>query len=689
MPITPAPAFTRARATRIILGTIMYSTALASTALSAELALKRTILGAGGVGYFEYVAEVNGDETIAWRARIDQVDDILKSMVVMDEAGPAVVTLPGKASLQTAFASLPFNEGDVERLPSLIAALQGAEISVEAPRKLSGRIVNAVTETVKDKDDMTVSERTRVSLIADGKIEQFILEQAEGLTFSDKTLGDQVNAALSAVRSNRDRSGRDIAIRLAKGGKRIIRVGIVTEAPVWKAAYRLSLPKKGESKGRLQGWVVLENMTGNPWKDVTVTLSAASPVTFRQSLYEPYYVARPELAPPVSRTAMPRMDHGQMTLEQQAPVAAAVPMDGLRRPRLQTANGAKVFKESMDEATSYEASPALGSLANTSESTENVAGSSFTLSAPVSVGAGESMTMPFTDLPIEAESIAWFQAGIAGRNAWHAVSVKNGGDVTLPAGSVTLYEDTKDGPLFSGEAQLAILPAGENRLLGFGADQKVTVGKESEQTGRLVGMKAVKGIVTIEKQLRWTTKYRIKNTSDQPRRIVLEHARNSGWQLQEPAKDKATLAGDAYRIQFDVPANETKTQVVTLERPIQQSIAIDQLTTDWIGEFLSAPEIDDATRAKFAPVASLVSHKADLDSRIESMNGQKQSIVEDQGRLRENLRAVPNGSDLARLYSQKLLDQEKNLDKLETEIAKAKSDLNTARNALAEAVAKL
>ena len=75
----------------------------------------------------------------------------------------------------------------------------------------------------------------------------------------------------------------------------------------------------------------------------------------------------------------------------------------------------------------------------------------------------------------QAEETAWIQSGFAAHNPWHAVSLANSGDVTLPAGSVTLYETTPAGPLFAGEAQLNIVPPAQKRLIAFGKDQKVRV----------------------------------------------------------------------------------------------------------------------------------------------------------------------------------------------------------------------
>ena len=47
-----------------------------------ELALKRVMLSTGGVGYFEYEATVTGDATLSLPVRLDQVDDVLKSVIV-------------------------------------------------------------------------------------------------------------------------------------------------------------------------------------------------------------------------------------------------------------------------------------------------------------------------------------------------------------------------------------------------------------------------------------------------------------------------------------------------------------------------------------------------------------------------------------------------------------------------------
>jgi hypothetical protein len=674
-----------------ILVLLMASTMLTGTAQAAELVLKRAVLGTGGVGYFEYAAEVTGKDTLTLRARLDQVDDILKSVLILDPAGTASATLPGKAGADETFASLPFAKSDLDSMPALMSALKGAEIKLTGPRSISGRIASVQSETVIGKDGGTMT-RTRVSVFTGSSVEQFILEEAEGLQFTDARLGEQVESALKALRTAQDRSGRDISIQLAEGGKRTVRIGYVAEAPVWKAAYRLTLPKANEDKARLQGWVVLENMTGNPWKDVAVTLSSASPVTFRQALYDPYYVARQTIAPPVSRTALPRTDTGQQAAGQAmaaggaaeydlapiAPAPAAAPSPRLRKSVSQDA--LTMHRGSGDLDLSQAQEPG-------SSAEENAAGASFALSLPVSVGAGDSLTIPFVDLQVPSQAVAWYQGG--SRNPLQALTLKNDGATSLPAGSATIYEATDAGPLFSGESQFPLLPAGDFRLLGFGSDQKVLVDSESGSASAITRIKVVDGTLQIESRLRQITTYRVKNGSPDLRHMVVEQPRVADWALVEPKPEEATIAGQSYRLRFDVEANQSKQYKVVLERPMVEAIAIADVSSQRIEALMVAPGIDAETKARLSIVAEAAKASDEAQAEVTRLEDQREGITQDQDRLRQNLSAAPQGSDLARLYSQKMLAQEKALDQLDNAIKGARAKYEEARKVLGDKVRAL
>src|SRR3954464_12087746 len=123
--------------------------ATATPAAAATLALKRVVLSSGGVGYFEYEAPVEGEATVTLDVPLDQVDDVLKSLVVYDSGGTVgEVTLPGREPLARGFADLPFDPAALNSAVDLLNALQGSEIRIVGPRSLGGRLVHVDQETV-------------------------------------------------------------------------------------------------------------------------------------------------------------------------------------------------------------------------------------------------------------------------------------------------------------------------------------------------------------------------------------------------------------------------------------------------------------------------------------------------------------------------------------------------------------
>ena len=115
------------------------------------------LLSTGGVGLYEYEAEVEGDATVELKAPLDQVDDILKSLVVFDDhGGVGGLDLAERASrCRRRSAPCRSPPQDLQSTPQLLTALRGAEVEVGGPRALKGRIV-AVAEEARGQPDGAV-----------------------------------------------------------------------------------------------------------------------------------------------------------------------------------------------------------------------------------------------------------------------------------------------------------------------------------------------------------------------------------------------------------------------------------------------------------------------------------------------------------------------------------------------------
>ena len=158
-----------------------------------------------------------------------------------------------------------------------------------------------------------------MTLLTDSGLQQFILEDAENLQFADAALRDKVGQALLAIQSNRAKDARTLELAARGQGRRTVRVAYIVEAPVWKASYRLTLPADPAARrsAALQGWATVENLSGQDWKDVELTLVSGRPVAFHQALYEAYYVTRPEVPVEVAGRLMPDIDRGGVAVPSQ------------------------------------------------------------------------------------------------------------------------------------------------------------------------------------------------------------------------------------------------------------------------------------------------------------------------------------------------------------------------------------
>src|SRR3954447_26326738 len=208
--------------TTALIGTSVFA-ALPSAA--APLALKRVVLSSGGGGYFEYEAPVEGDATVTLDVPLDQVDDVLKSLVVYDSAGTVgEITLPGREPLARSFADLPFDPAVLNSAVDLLNALQGSDIRIVGPRSLSGRLVHVDPESVSGPGGVAET-RTRVSVMTPAGLQQAVLQDVEAIAFADPELQRQVNAALTRIAAYRLSGQRRLSVRTRGGGARMLRLG--------------------------------------------------------------------------------------------------------------------------------------------------------------------------------------------------------------------------------------------------------------------------------------------------------------------------------------------------------------------------------------------------------------------------------------------------------------------------------
>jgi hypothetical protein len=666
-------------------GTVMTSGAAAMAQTPDDLQLKRVLLSTGGVGYFEYEATITGDQTLSLQVRLDQVNDVLKSIVVYDDRGGiGEISLPGREPLEEVFREMPFGPGALASPVDLLNALRGAEVEAAGVRSLSGRLIAVTAETAQLPNNGGTVTQHRVSLLTEAGVRQLILEEADTLRFVDPALQAQVDEALAALAQHNERDRRVVSIRTFGEGERTVRVAYVVEAPLWKSTYRLTLSDDPAAKtAELQGWAVLENLSGEDWEGVDLTIVSGNPVTFQQALYQAYYVDRPEVPVEVLGRVMPRVDTGavrQRVLEMEARRAEGGAAYDQAPPMPMAMAEAMPAEPFFQKSAGMPQSSAIVAAAESTEATTQVV---FHVPEPISVASGHSVMVPIVSLGIAASQLSLYQRETHATNPLASVRLTNDGESGLPPGILTLYQrSATSGVSFVGDAQMSALQAGDERLLSFALDQKVKVLREDEGGQTIAGGRIVDGLLELTLIERTTTTYTVEGAPREPRTVLIEHEKPDGWKLIVDDGVPVERTDTHYRLGLELAPGETKDLVVALERPVVSTVSLIDMSDNMIEYYASARQLSPEVRAA---IAELRRYKAEVlarENEIARLQEDYREIVDDQGRIRANLEAVPRETDLHRRYLDTLTAQEEQLATLSDAIAAAEDALEAARDAL-------
>jgi hypothetical protein len=465
-------------------------------------------------------------------------------------------------------------------------------------------------------------------------------------------------------------------------GARRVRVGYVAGTPLWKSTYRLSLPADGQSDtGRLQGWAVLENFTGQPWREVELTLLSGNLVTFRQALYESYYVTRPTVPVEMNGRILPQPDTGSVASDVLRRSAKAAPPPAAPAP-------APPASTAMANEAAPAHSPAPAAIEG-AEASEGAAQIAFTLPYKVSVGAGQSLLVPILDRELPVRRIDLYQAAVDRQHPLAAIALTNNGDTGLPPGVLTLYQQNAEyGALYLGDARLAAFPAGDKRLLSYAMDSKVTVDRNTAERRLLVKASVADGVLRVTRLLRQITTYGVKATAA-PSQLIIEHPRHPGMDLTEPSPSSVELTAGAYRIPLGLAgAGDTVLRVVE-DQPLEETMQLLDIEDDQLGALVASTELDGKLRQALTDLAARRQAVARQRTELDRLKEQREQLVADETRLRDDLTALGREQGLRKRLLDKFTETVTAIDTTTAAIAKAENTLAAAQNELASYVAAL
>jgi hypothetical protein len=266
------------------------------TTANDRLPVRRVVLYKSGVGYFEHLGKVRGNQQVTIDFTSGQLDDVLKSLTTLDLDGGRVagVSYNSDAALDRRLSSLRLPLGEYTTRAQFLSALRGARLEVRTPTtRVVGRLLSV--ERIDRRADGTVTSVDALALVSDaGDMTTIALDPGVTVHIAEGDLNQEVGRYLTAVASVRDQDLRRLTITTTGTGERDLFVSYVSEVPVWKATYRLVLPSATElRKPLIQGWAIVDNTVGEDWENVELSLVAGAPQSFIQAISRPYYMQRP------------------------------------------------------------------------------------------------------------------------------------------------------------------------------------------------------------------------------------------------------------------------------------------------------------------------------------------------------------------------------------------------------------
>src|SRR3954469_11553878 len=224
--------------------------------VQADVPVKAVVLFSSGVGYFEHFGTVRGDGSTELRFKTQQINDILKSLILQDLDGGKVntITYPSQDPIAKTLRSFQVDITANPPLADLLNQLRGAKVSLKfADQSLTGTILG-VERKQKPIGTDKVIERPALNLLTGASIKSVYIEDVQELTLDDPQLQEELTKALGALAAARDQDKKPVQISFTGQGERRVRLGYVVETPVWKTSYRLILPSDPKSdKAALQG----------------------------------------------------------------------------------------------------------------------------------------------------------------------------------------------------------------------------------------------------------------------------------------------------------------------------------------------------------------------------------------------------------------------------------------------------
>ncbi|MFH1082439.1 MAG: hypothetical protein V1751_03510 [Pseudomonadota bacterium] len=620
-----------------------------------QLTLTKVALFKSGVGYFELRGSVQGGKEVQLHFKREQMNDLLKSLTILNLSGGQIssIVYDSRKTVEQQLSDYAFNFRKGDGLPQVLEQLQGSKIELmTGSTNITGKIVGVEKRITMD-DQIKIPLFYLSIMDGNGQLRSFNTGEIAGVKFLDQRLNQDIERYLSILFQKHRKDEKTIVITPTGDGVQELLVSYVAEAPVWKATYRIVIPE-GDKKAKpfLQGWAIVDNVSGDDWENVQLYLVSGLPISFTQNLYDPQFKKRPVVK-----------------IEKEVPVAPVVPEAGMRTDRMQAAaapmaksaqrpmpslGGAEEMKEMRFEQVNLD--ERMRELKADTVTREVGEMFEYRIDHPVSIERNRSALVPIVAREIEGEAVDLYNEKVRANNPLAAVRLKNSTGLTLEGGPLTVLQ----GGSYAGEALVNTVKPDEQRYITYAVDLGLHVSTKTGSKSEAVDQVVInRGVLRMHRAIIETKTYTLDNKNVRTKTVVIDHPYHATWKLLN--KEKPIEITDNY-LRFEVKAPErqiTKLDVVEM-RDSWETVMVTNLTPDQILVFARKKYLSEKTKEQLEKIVVLKSEITNIDRSLADLRKERGQMFNDQKRLRENLRILGQTTEEKGLRSRyvRLLDQQ-------------------------------
>ncbi len=685
-----------------------------------KLKVTHVVMFKHGVAFYGLQGIVKDKDELKLTFKLGELDDILKSINVIDESGAGYISAISYDATEDEaklFESISIQVPGEQSFTSVLTQLKGAEVSLQVgSQTVEGIIVGLEVKLERLGQNTVPSTSLVIFNKLSGDIEKFTFSDIRGFKLLSEELRGELQFFLDAALAAKKKGSKTISLACEGEGSRKIALSYITESPIWKTSYRILLPKDTkepkpeeatpEDTMLLSGWCLVENTTDQDWDHIQLSLVAGMPVTFKMPLFRPIYIERPHVEPAKVTGAQVMdiadetgtVDYEEAKMEKKkvmqrapglpmvpcataapAPPPAGSPSQAMARSML-AKEMAPMERRALDRNVMKQQVAQQGQV----ESKDFGELFEYNISKPVSIKRQQSALVPIVNADVKGRKILVFNSAKNKTNPMACVEITNTSGLTLERGPVTLlYEDT-----LAGEAIMPFLNKDETRIISYAVEQGVVVNFEDDSKTQQTHKVTFNGGYGYEYYyMERKREYKINNKTESDKILLLDHARTAGYDLLNEEQHKETP--EAWRFEMKLAPKKGVKFTLKERQEFYNSFSLWDVTNDnltaRLSKYAKKKFLNTDIQGRLKEIATRNDELQKLQVEISTLQTDVAQIINDQARLRENIRVLKKGESEMRLregYIVKFRQQENQFEEAQAKLKEKQAKIEELRVAL-------